>query len=161
MVTLREESKRTLAPDQLGGYIKVSRPAVWMLMATIAALLVAVAAWFFAGTVHESVSGACMASEDAVVAYVPLTKSSEIHVGDAVTLTNDGAEIQGTVASIGDTPLAKSTIEEACGASDLPAFSQDSWGIAISIDASVEPGSYSARIVTASHRPIMLLLGLD
>ncbi|WP_432314456.1 hypothetical protein [Collinsella aerofaciens] len=161
MVKLREESKRTLAPDQLGGYIKVSRPSVWMLMATIVALLVAVAAWFFAGTVHESVSGTCMASEDSVVVYVPLTKSSEVHVGDAVMLASDGAEIQGTVVSIGDTPLAKSTIEEACGVSDLPAFSQDSWGIALSVDASVGPGSYSARIVTASHRPIKLLLGLD
>ena len=161
MVKLREKSKRTLAPDQLGGYIKVSRPAVWMLMATIVALLVAVAAWFFAGTVYESVPGACMASEESVVVYVPLTKSSEVHVGDAVTLTGDGTEFQGSVVSIGDTPIAKSVIKEACDANDLPAFSQDSWGIAISIDASVVPGNYSARIITDSHRPIMMLLGLD
>lgn len=161
MVQLRKQARRTLGPDQLGTYIKVSRPSVWMLIAVIVALLVAGVAWFFAGTVNESVSGPCAADADACVVYVPLSRASEVAPGDAVTLSAGGAQAEGVVASVGDEPVSLANVQAACGTDDTPGFAQDSWGVAVTVDAAVEPGTYSARIITASHRPIRLLLGLD
>lgn len=161
MVQLRKEAQRTLGPDQLGTYIKVSRPSVWMLIAVIVALLAAGVAWFLAGTVNESVSGPCIAQDESCIVFAPLSHSGEVKPGDEVTLSGDGIDIQGVVNSVAEVPVAKSGIEAVFGSADFPGFSQDDWGVAVSVDASLDPGSYSARIITASHRPIRLLLGLD
>lgn len=161
MVQLREEARRTAGPDQLGTYIKVSRPSVWMLIAVIVALLVAGVAWFLAGTVNESVSGPCVAQEKSCVVYAPLSRSGEVKPGDTVTLTSGDTVIEGSVASVEETPVAIDQIEIAYGFADFPGFSQDTWGVAVAVSAPVDAGTYSARIVTASHRPIRLLLGLD
>ena len=161
MVQLRKEARRSLGPDQLGTYIKVSRPSVWMLIAVIVALLVAGVAWFLAGTVNESVSGPCVVEEGACIAYAPLSRSGEVKSGDTVELSAEGVEIEGVVSSVAEVPVAKTGIEAAYGSADFPGFSQDDWGVAVTLNAAVEPGTYSARIVTASHRPIRLLLGLD
>ena len=161
MVQLREEARRTAAPDQLGSYIKVSRPSVWMLIAVIVALLVAGVAWFLAGTVNESVSAPCVAEQDSCVAYIPLSRSAEVKPGDAVVLTSGDGDVQGSVEVVGQTPVSVEQIEAVCGSDGLAGFSQDSWGIAVALDVTASPGAYDARIITASHRPIRLLLGLD
>lgn len=161
MVKLREQARRTLGPDQLGTYIKVSRPSVWMLIAVMVALLVAGTAWFFAGTVNESVSGPSVAGGSSCIVYVPLSRSSEVKLGDTVTLAGNEAQVEGTVTALSSSPVSLEQIEGACGTSNLPGFSQDTLGIAVTVDASPEPGTYTARIITASHRPIRLLLGLD
>lgn len=161
MVQLREEARRTLGPDQLGTYIKVSRPSVWLLIGVIVALLAAGVAWFLAGTVNESVSGPCVVQDESCVVYAPLSRSGEVKPGDAVMLSRDGIDTQGVVSSVAEVPVAKSSIEASYGSADFPGFSQDDWGVAVTVDAPVASGTYSARIVTASHRPIRLLLGLD
>lgn len=161
MVQLREEARRTLGPDQLGTYIKVSRPSVWLLIGVIVALLAAGVAWFLAGTVNESVSGPCVVQGGSCTVYAPLSRSGEVKLGDPVAVTGANAEGEGTVVSVAQAPISKAQIETEFGSADFAGFSQDDWGVAVTVDAPVASGTYSARIVTASHRPIRLLLGLD
>lgn len=161
MIQLRKESRRTLTPDQLGSYIKVSRPSVWMLMAVIAALLVAGVVWFFAGSVKEGASGPCRVREGSCIVYIPLSKSAKLQPGNEVVLTDGDARYQGTVSSVGDTPLSIRAIEQECTDLDLSTFAEDGWGVAVWIETDAAPGTYAARIITASYQPIRLLFGLE
>lgn len=161
MVRLREESKRSLSPDQLGVYIKVSKPSVWLLLALIAVLLAAGIVWFFAGSIVETVMGAAVSDGEGAVAYVSLEDSAKIHEGDAVVLTaEDGGVRTGSVGAVGDTPVAVDHVRQV--AEELPlSLEGERWACIVSVDASLEPGSYEAAVEVASHRPIMMLLGLD
>lgn len=163
MVQLREESKRSLSPDQLGTYIKVSKPSVWFLLALIAVLVTAGTVWFFAGSIAENVMGTAFADGGSVVAYVSLDDSSRVHEGDAVVLeAADGESVQGRVSAVMDAPVPVEGIGSAGDCDLLPRSLQDQrWACAVELDASVAPGTYDARIVVATHRPIRLLLGLD
>ena len=93
--------------------------------------------------------------------YVPLSDSSSVQVGDSVTLGASGEEFAGQVRAVLETPVALSAVTDACGTTDLPSFSQDSWAVEVDIETQAAPGTYAARITTATHRPIRLLLGLD
>ena len=147
LVQLREESKRSLSPDQLGTYIKVSKPSVW----------------FFAGSIAENVMGTAFADGESVVAYVSLDDSSRVCEGDAVVLeSEDGKSVQGSVSGIMDTPVWVEGIGPADGEEPLAGSLQGQrWACAVEIDAAADPGIYDARIEVATHRPIRLLLGLD
>lgn len=163
LVRLREESKRSLSPDQLGTYIKVSKPSVWFLLALIAVLVAAGTVWFFAGSIAENVMGTAFADGESVVAYVSLDDSSRVCEGDAVVLeSEDGKSVQGSVSGIMDTPVRVEGIGPADGGEPLAGFLQGQrWACAVEIDAAADPGIYDARIEVATHRPIRLLLGLD
>ena len=157
MVQLREKSRRVPSPDQLGSYIKVSKPPVWMTLGVIAALIV----WFFAGTISENAVGPAVVTQTSAKVYVPLSGSSSVQVGDSVTLEASGEEFAGQVRAVLATPVALDTVTDACGTTDLPSFSQDSWAVEVDVETQAAPGTYAARITTATHRPIRLLLGLD
>ena len=161
MVQLREKSRRTLSPDQLGSYIRVSRPSVWAVLGTIAVLVVAGAVWFFAGTVSEHAVGPAVQKGASVVAYVPLSAACDVKIGDPVVLEQGDCQLEGQVREVGEAPVPLTAVEDACGTSDLPSFSQDTWAVEVAVDAEGPAGLYTARIVTATHRPIRLLLGLD
>lgn len=147
LVQLREESKRSLSPDQLGTYIKVSKPSVWFLLALIAVLVAAGTVWFFAGSIAENVMGTAFADGESVVAYVSLDDSSRVCEGDAVVLETP-VWVEGIGPADGEEPLAGS-------------LQGQRWACAVEIDAAADPGIYDARIEVATHRPIRLLLGLD
>lgn len=161
MVEFREESKRSASPEQLGSYIKVSRPSVWLLLCAIAVLLAAGTVWFFAGTIHETARGTAVAAPDgSVVAYLPLEDSAAVAAGNPATLEAGGTTAEAVVLEVCSEPVSRSRAQEDCGG-QLPQSEQpNSWYAAVRLQADVAPGTYSAAIVTASHRPIMLLLGL-
>lgn len=161
MVEFREESKRSASPEQLGSYIKVSRPSVWLLLCAIAVLLAAGTAWFFAGTIHETARGTAVAAPDgSVVAYLSLEDSAAVAAGNPATLQADGTTVDATVLELCSEPVSRSRVQEECGGLPAPGEQPNSWYAAVRLQADVAPGTYSAAIVTASHRPIMLLLGL-
>lgn len=163
MVQLREESKRSLSPDRVGTYIKVSKPSVWFLLAFIAVLVAAGAVWFFAGSIAENVMGTVLADGESVVAYVSLEDSSRLSKGDAVFIENvDGESVQGSVSAIMDTPvLVESIASGDDGGLLAQSLAGQRWACAVELDAVLDPGIYDARVEVATHRPIRLLLGLD
>ena len=161
MVQLREKSRRVPSPDQLGSYIKVSKPPVWMTLGVIAALIVAGVVWFFAGTISENAVGPAVVTQTSAKVYVPLSGSSSVKVGDPVTLEASGEEFAGQVRAVLATPVELDAVADVCGTTDLPSFAQDSWAVEVDVETQAAPGTYAARITTATHRPIRLLLGLD
>ncbi|MGN0073561.1 MAG: hypothetical protein ACI36W_07220 [Coriobacteriales bacterium] len=161
MVEFREESRRSASPEQLGSYIKVSRPSVWLLLCAIAVLLAAGVAWFFAGTIHETARGTAVAAQDgSVVAYLSLEDSAAVAAGDPATLQADGTTVDAVVLEFCGEPVSRSRVQEECGGQQAPDELEDSWYAAVRLQADAAPGVYSVAIVTASHRPVMLLLGL-
>lgn len=161
MVKLREKSRQTLAPDQLGGYIKVSKPAVWMTLGAIAALLVAGVVWFFAGTITENASGPAHVQGGVACVYVPISKAASVQEGQTVRLEGPQGSFAGEVAGMDETPVALAHVEDACGTFDTAAFGEDAWAVEVEVDTAAPEGTYSARIEVATHRPIRLLFGLD
>lgn len=161
VVEFREESRRSVSPEQLGSYIKVSRPSVWLLLCAIAVLLAAGVAWFFAGTIQESAKGTAVAAQDgSVVAYLSLEDSSAVTAGNAAVLEREGSTAEAVVLEVCDEPVSHSRVLAACGGQLARDEAEGSWYAAVRLQASAAPGTYSATIITASHRPVMLLLGL-
>ena len=161
MAELQTNTDRSLAPDQLGTYIRVSKPSVWMLLGVIAALLTAGIVWFFAGSITERVPACALIREDQAVAYVPLSRASEIEVGDVIELARRDTAEPGVVTGLGNEPVSLDIVRRECGEDELEGFETDTWAVRLEIDAGAAQGAYSARVVTATHRPIRLLLGLD
>lgn len=161
MVEFREESRRSASPDQLGSYIKVSRPSVWLLLCAIAVLLAAGTAWFFAGTIQETARGTAVVAQDgSVVAFLSLEDSAAVAAGNAATLESGGSAVEAVVLEVCDEPVSRNRVLEACGGQLAQEGQEGSWYAAVRLQANAAPGTYSAAIVTASHRPIVLLLGL-
>ncbi|MGN0039274.1 MAG: hypothetical protein ACI36Y_09125 [Coriobacteriales bacterium] len=161
MVEFREESRRSASPEQLGSYIKVSRPSVWLLLCAIAVLLAAGTAWFFAGTIQETSRGTAVAAQDgSVVAYLALEDSAAVAAGNAATLEAGGSSVQAVVLEVCEEPVSRSRVLAACGGQLAQGGQEAGWYAAVRLQASLPPGTYPAAIVTASHRPIVLLLGL-
>ena len=48
----RQDKPRVTSPEELNSYIRVSTPAVWILLAVIAALLLGALLWAVFGTVE-------------------------------------------------------------------------------------------------------------
>ena len=161
MVKLREKSRQGLTPDQLGTYIKVSKPGVWLLLGTIVVLLAAFITWFFAGTITQKVPAGVLIRGNTAEAYIPLSRASEVKVGDTIELTRRDEQVQGAVTAIGNVPVSLDTVRELCGEDAAEAFGSDTWGVKLEIESGAAQGVYSAWVITARHRPIRLLLGLE
>ena len=110
---------------------------------------------------QQNAVGPAVVTQASAKVYVPLSSASSVEVGDQVTLEASGEEFAGQVRAVLATPVALDAVTDACGTTDLPSFAQDSWAVEVDIETQAAPGTYTARITTATHRPIRLLLGLD
>lgn len=161
MVQLRDKNRQAFAPDQLGSYIRVSKPAVWMTLGAIAALLVAGVVWFFAGTITENAAGPARVQDGTAFVYVPLSKASRVQAGQTVRLEGSPGSFAGEVVGTSQTPVALTDVQDAYGPFDEATFGEDTWAIEVEVATEAPDGSYSARVELAEHRPIRLLFGLD
>ena len=67
----REKSmERISSPEQLNAYIRVSTPAVWMVLSAVIVLLVGVCVWGMLGHLDTTMTLAAVCEGETVTAYV-------------------------------------------------------------------------------------------
>ena len=87
----RKESMDQLSrPDQLSDYIRVSTPAVWVLLAAIILLLAGTCVWGIFGRLDTTVQGAVRSDSTALTAY--FTEEDAAKLSEGMTVAVNGAD---------------------------------------------------------------------
>ncbi len=146
----REKSiKRVSSPEQLGDYIRVSNPSVWMVLAAIIILLAGVCVWGVFGRLETVVSAPAEVKNGTAVCYVTEKDAKAVREGMSVTV--DGKEYN--VISVSRTPM-EITDEFDSYALYIGGFSVGEWVYIVTMDAELLDGTYQAKIVTDSVSPM-------
>ncbi|MBR1659148.1 MAG: hypothetical protein IJ705_02365 [Oscillospiraceae bacterium] len=130
----KESVERISSPEQMTDYLRVTTPAVWMVLLAVVALLAGIVAWSVLGTMETRILGEAMV-QDGVVYVMPNAGEDARGVSAGMTLRVGGAE--GTVTGMGYTNDGALLIRGA---------------------AEVADGMYSAEIVTETVHAISFLL---
>lgn len=146
----REKSmQRVSSPEQLGDYIRVSNPSVWMALAAVIVLLVGVCVWGILGKLETTVSAPVTVKDGQAVCYVRESDVASIKTG--LTVRVNDAEC--AVTAVADSPV-QITEDFDAYALYLGGFAVGDWVYAVTTDVSLADGTYKAEIVTDSVSPI-------
>ena len=144
---------RVTSPEQLGDYIRVANPGVWLVLAAIVILLAALLIWSAMGTLPTTIDETCVAAQGVLTCY--RADVSDIAPGMRVRIGN----ASGTVTAVSDRP--DSSREVGNRYSDdytLHMLGIEDWNYEITIDApEVRDGLVEATIVTGEVHPISFI----
>ena len=144
---------RVNSPEQLNEYIRVARPAVWLILAVVVALLLGVIIWGVFGTVETNVTAGVAVDEEGAICYVLSGDAAKLEAGMTVTIGNATGSIQG----IADAPVSASALSDYLRY--LTGFSEGDFCYAASLDLSgVAQGEYAATITVSSIHPISFVI---
>lgn len=146
----REKSvQRVSSPEQLGDYIRVSNPSVWMALAAIIILLAGVCVWGIFGRLETTVSAPVVVRDGQAVCYV--TEQDVLSVKEGMSVTVNGQEYKVISVSAMPTEITDSFDSYAM---HIGGFGIGEWVYAVTVDVPVADGTYSAKIVTDSVSPM-------
>lgn len=146
----REKSmKRVSSPEQLGDYIRVSNPSVWMALAAVIILLAGVCVWGIFGRLETTVSAPVVVKDGQAVCYV--TEKDVLSIKEGMPVTVNGQEYK--VLSVSAIPTEIMDTFDSY-ALYIGGFSVGEWVYAVTVDAALAEGTYKAEIVTDSVSPM-------
>ncbi|MBO5198902.1 MAG: hypothetical protein J6B85_10350 [Lachnospiraceae bacterium] len=102
-------------PEQLNDYIRISNPAVWMVLTALCVLAAAVMIWGFTGKLPSTVNAAGVvqggSGQEKIYCYLPYDEAADLKVGDSArvsfrNLPEEYGELIGRIAEIAATPLS-------------------------------------------------------
>ncbi len=162
----KEEGKKSIfrksamdkvsSPEELDGYLKVTRPGVWFALAAIVVFLAGVIAWGFLGHIETTYSVAVVASENGEArCYVPLDKIEAVTEAGKIKI----ADKEYTVKDIG---LAEDIITE----NDISVIAASGYNLyagqfvkPLKIEAAeLESGMYTGEAVIETIKPISFII---
>lgn len=150
----REDNlKRVASPDKLNDYIRVSNPAMWLLLAAIIALLLGACVWGIFGKLETKVEVAAQADENgAITCYVPaaviesVSEGMDVEIGeDVFTISRIDGEPVSATQELGEYLLHTGGLKEG------------EWVYRVELDGSVPAGVYPAEIITEQISPMSFL----
>lgn len=120
-------------PEQLSGYLRVTNPSVWIVLAAILLLLIGLFIWAVNATIETTVSTRVSFSDGIGIVEISALGGSAIGKGDTIR--------------IGNRSLTIDTINV------------DKYGrVSAYVFSDMPDGTYNATIVIASDRPLDFLL---
>lgn len=122
------------SPDDLGEYIKVVNPSVWVLLASVLVLLVGLCCWGIFGSIQTVVSTKAQSSDGEVVCMLSQEEGEQVKPGVPVSVAGVAGEVQEVRSQINGATCYL-TLEQA-----LP------------------DGVYDAQIIVESLHPVSFLL---
>ena len=151
----REKSLEAIeSPESLNDYLRVTSPAVWLILAAVICLLVGAILWGVFGHIRTTTAVAVQVKEGQAVCYVPYSQA-------------DGVMSQGVVSLEGqDYPLNTEAepelvvLESSASLRLLKAggFSVGDPVVLVPVDTDLSDGVYAGTAVTEDLKPISLLL---
>ncbi len=149
----RQKSLDTISsPEQLNDYISVTSPRVWMLLLSLALVLIGAVIWGQFGRLESRITVPAIVHDGAAELYVEAEKILDVNIDDGVEIE----DAEGVVSSVGhDGNVADEVLGDmALTESDL---SKDDIVYIVEADISVPDGIYLADIVTDSVKPLSFL----
>lgn len=147
--------KKTLdhlsSPEQLTDYIRVSNPAMWMVLSGIVLLLVGVCVWGVFGQLDTTVQAAAVSSGGQLTLLVKEEHADKLRPGMTVTLNQNTH----TIASVSTQlvqPEAGSLVAHFGG------FGDGEWVCPAALDGTEPEGVYSASVLIERIAPMKFAL---
>ena len=127
-----ETLQRISSPEQLTGYLRVTRPGIWVILTAVIALLVGFFIWMSVGTIETTVE----------VGVSTQNRSAEVAIKSGnTTIAKD------MVLRIGDQETA------------ILSTKTDAYGRTVGVaEVNLSDGMYDGTLVTESIHPIQFLL---
>ena len=149
----REKSlKRISSPESLNDYVKVSNPGIWVLLTSVIVLLIGFFAWGVFGRLDTKIETVALIDDNKFYVYVKEADIEDLTEESYVVIDGE----QYPISFISNKP-AKLDYQFEEVYLHMANISKDDWLYKASGDASLQPGSYSATVVTESIKPISLL----
>ena len=151
----REKSvDRIQSPESLNDYLRVTSPGIWLVLSAVILLLVGVVLWGILGRITTTVPAAIVSDGTQAVCLVPYDNVNDaLEIG---TVTVDGEELALQQSVSEPEMITEQTDVLVCLAGE---YDVGDIVLEIPVDAQLDSGVYSARLVTESLRPISLLIG--
>lgn len=132
----REKSlEKVKSPDNLNEYIRVANPGVWVLLASVIALLAGLCIWGIFGQLTTEITADARSDSGVVTCFLPEKNSQSVRPGMPATV--DGRP--GTVSEVSLVSESKSTC-------------------LIQLEEPLPDGIYIARIIVEKRNPASFLL---
>ncbi len=150
----REKSiKRVSSPEQLGDYVRVSNPGVWMVLVAVIILLIGVCVWGIFGHLDTTLCTVAVCKDGKITCYIPDSDIGSVKAGMKVTVNDKEYEI----TAVSPSPV--------CITEDMDSYilyvgnlQVGQWVYEVSADAELDSGTYQAKIITDSTAPISFVL---
>ena len=150
----REKNVETIeSPEALNDYLRVTSPGIWLILAGIVLCLIGVCIWGIFGHIDSTMDTVVVSQGGEVDCLVPKNVVSGV-------LENPSVEIDDTDYALKITTLKPEIITEDTDIYVILTGNLEVGQIVyrIPVDAALEEGTYSGRIVTEKLTPISLLL---
>lgn len=141
-------SRRTVSPEQLNDYIKVSSPAVWAVLLGVIVLLAGVCVWGIFGRLETTAQAVAVSDGATVTCYV---SEADAQYAEGGTVRINGGEYAVTalaaqaVQADGE-PFTDYVLH-------IGGMQRGEWVFGAQTDAALPAGVYSAELVTESIAP--------
>lgn len=122
---------RIKSPEGLNDYVKVASPSVWVLLVAIIVLLLGAFVWGIFGRVDTVIDAVAISDNSGIICYVSEDRVGEIKSGMKVDINDNN-----------------------CNVLKVGGYNQDRGLYEVIIDGNLPEGTYSAKIIVDSEKPI-------
>ncbi len=145
--------ERISSPEQLNDYVRVSNPAVWMILAAVAFILAGVCVWGIFGRLETVINTVGVCRDGKITCYVADENIKSVKVGMKVNV--NGGEFE--ISEIAKKPIE---IDENFDsyAMYVGELKEGEWVYEVTAKSQLESGTYSAKITTESISPISFVM---
>ncbi len=151
----REKSLEAIeSPEALNDYLHVTSPGVWLIMASVIAILVGFILWGIFGSIDTEVTLAVSVTDGKAVCYVPYGALQG--VTERGTVTVNGTQCAITSAEDAEVVIVSDDMNPYLRIAG--GLSVGDMTVAVPLSGDLEDGVYTGSAVSESLKPIALLL---
>ena len=148
----KQSMEKIASPDDLNDYIRISEPAVWIILTGIGLLLTGGLLWGVTGHLDTVTETSAIVEDAHVCLLIPESEISQIGEGTMVRL----GDVTVPVSGIAGSPV-QLTGEAYAYALHVGNYTAEDWLYLAEAEASLEDGVYPAYVTTGTVSPISFL----
>lgn len=149
----KKSIERISSPEQLGDYIRVSNPSIWIILGAIIVLLIGACVWGIFGTIETSVSAPVVSEGESVILYLDEEEIKTVNVGMEAVIEDKGYKI----VSISQNPVQIGRGFDPY-VLHVGEFSEGQWVYQAALSADIPDGIYESSIVTERISPMSFVI---
>ena len=149
----KKSIERISSPEQLGDYIRVSNPSIWIILGAIIVLLIGACVWGIFGTIETRVSAPVVSEGESVILYLDEEEIKTVNVGMEAVIEDKGYKI----ISISQNPVQIGRGFDPY-VLHVGEFSEGQWVYQAALSADIPDGIYESSIVTERISPMSFVI---
>lgn len=149
----KKSMEKISSPEQMNDYIRVSNPAVWIILVAVVVLLAGVCVWGIFGRLDTAVETGGICADGRLTVYVGEKDIAE--VGPETLVSVNGTEY--AVASVAAAPVRLDGTDDYL--LHLIGLSAENWAYPLEVNApALADGVYAASVITERVKPLDFVL---